>query len=161
MRRAKLHLTAYALVASSILLFGCAGAPHWDRGDVNLEPYQPVPPPSHGKAQIVFYRPAVGDPSLYAFPILDDQVMIGAYFKGTYFYYETDPGEHAFWMNWGGSKQYFTTHLESNKTQYVQVMVQFTVVGESLALPEIRKLQHITTKRETLKQSMTGEHPKL
>ncbi len=159
MLRVSFPLLASVFALSTPLLFssGCAGAPHWDRGNITLEPYQPLPRPDADTALVVFYRPAIGDPSLYAFPILDDQKVIGQYFRGTYFYYKTTPGEHAFWMNWAGMKHYLTKNLEAGKTYYIQVFVEFTEVGESLALPEIRKLNYITAKSETLKQSLTGE----
>lgn len=135
---------------------GCAGALHWDTEDITIHQTQVWPSRTEDKALVYFYRPPIGDPSIYAFPMIDGDTIIGPFYRGTYFYYYAIPREHTFWVNRGGIKTFITLNLENMKTYYIRCLLgEFTSITESVALTEIMELKYVTAEEDKLKKSIT------
>lgn len=149
----------FLLLSVLFLLTGCA-TPMVASLEKHKGHYAPILNPN--KALIYIYRDSSYIGSLRGLYIDGDGKRIGALNSGTYFVYETDPGERVIAVeNWLGKAPYRVINVESGKRYYVKAGITMgiwdaapfiNIVVDEEGEGAISSLVYATMKQKDLKK---------
>ena len=87
---------------------------------MSLSRAQGIETSAKGKAVVYFMRISAAEFAI-KFSYFDNDKFIGEFNGSKYMRYECEPGEHLFWVNMAGLRDFITAELEVGKIYFVEV----------------------------------------
>ena len=100
----------------------------------------PIPTPTAGKGQIIFFRPANFVGMAISFKVRENETELGTLSNGRYFIHETNPGPHVYVVH-SEVKDTLVIEVEPGETYYVQGNIS---MGVMVGRPNISPSDEIT-----------------
>jgi len=98
------------------------------------------------QALIYFYRSPGFIGSTYRFNVYENKQVVGAMSQNSYFYLLVDPGQHIFVTDVRNveNKSSIALNVQSGKTYYVKVDVEYEVIGGTAVFSEVDESEAMT-----------------